>query len=285
MKVKFVAILAMALAASVAWAEFQPNPKGAVKALKVTKGKPFRTGLVFIDGKYIPPPYTVERYGLVLRVNKIQATGPVIPWEEFVKTQAGVKVTKTTSGGEPAAEGDASAEAEPEPEPEIELLSDDDDPLADLFDDEPSAKKSSPKRKAYKPKPRKPVVTTTYTLEGEFVPNDTTKALLAKINQARTDVDAKLRQGGFVCFGSDYTRVTGDERTAKMLLMKLPDIMKTCKSAAELRSAVRSNGFTFMPDALCRDLYLNKVDYIKLLERQKSIKEEADMKALLGDGY
>jgi len=282
MRAKVLVVLAAVAAVSLAWAEFQPNPKGAVKALKVTKGKSFRTGLVFIDGKYIPPPYTIERYGLVLRVNKMPVTGPVIPWEEFVKTQEGVKVTKTTTGGDPAPEGEA-AETEPEPEPEPELLSDDDDPLSDLFDDEPSAKKSSSyARKAYKPKPKKPVVTTTYTLEGDFVPNDTTKALVAKINQARTDVDALLRQGGFVFFGSDYTRVTGDAGTTKMLLMKLPDIMKNSKSAKELRAAVRSSGFTFMPDLLCRDLYLNRVDYIKLLDRQKSIKEESDMKALLG---
>ena len=282
MKTKIAAMLAFALAASLAFAAFQPNPKGAVKALKVTKGKPFKTGVVFVEGKYIPPPYTIERYGLVLRVNKIPVTGPVIPWEEFVKTQEGVTVSKTTSGGDPT--DGAASEPEPEPEPEPELLSDDDDPLADLFDDEPSAKKSAPKKRTFKPKPRKPVVTTTYTLDGDFVPNDTTRALVAKINQARTDVDAQLRRGGFVCFGSDYSRVTGDAGTTKMLLAKLPEIMKTSKSAGELRAAVRASGFTFIPDALCRDLFLNRVDYVKLLERQKAMKEEAEMNALLG-GY
>ena len=92
---KLAAILAMALVASIAQADFAPNPKGAVKALKVESGKPFRSGMVFIDGKYIPPPYTVQRYGLVLRINKIPVTGPLIPWERFVKTQEGVKATKT----------------------------------------------------------------------------------------------------------------------------------------------------------------------------------------------
>ena len=148
MKAKIVLAIAAALAVPFAEASFQPNPKGAVKALKVTRGKPFKTGLVFIDGKYIPPPYTIERYGLVLRVNKIQATNPVIPWEEFIKTQEGVTVSKTTTGGT----SDAATDA-PEPEPEPEILSDDDDPLADLFDDEPSSKKSSPKKPAYKPRP------------------------------------------------------------------------------------------------------------------------------------
>ena len=267
-----------------ACAALQPNPKGAVKALKVTKGKPFKTGLVFIEGKYVPPPYTIERYGLVLRVNKLQATSPVIPWEEFIKTQEGVSVSKTTTGG---ATGAADAAApEPEPEPEPEILPDEDDPLADLFDDEPSVKKSTPKKKAYKPRPRKPTVVTTYTFDGEFTPNDTTKALLGKINQSRTDVDALLRQGGFVFFGADYSRVTGDAGTAKMLLMKLPEIMKTSQSAAALRQAVRAAGFTFIPDELCRDLYQNRVDYIKLLERQRAVKEEAEMNALLeGRGY
>ena len=281
MRVKLAVMVLAVMAMSFARAAFQANPKGAVKALKVTKGRPFRSGLVFIEGKYIPPPYTLERYGLVLRVNKIQATGPVIPWEEFVKTQEGVSVSKTTTGGDPAG-GEAS---EPEPEPEPEALSDDDDPLADLFDDEPSAKKSAPKRKSFKPRPRKPVVTTTYTLDGDFVPNDTTKALVAKINQARTDVDALLRQGGFVFFGSDYSRVTGNEGTARMLLMKLPDILKNAHSASDLRSAVRASGFTFIPDALCRDLYLNRVEYIKMLERQKAVKEEYEMRSMLGDGY
>jgi len=283
MRARVVVMLAAMLMASCVFAAFQPNPKGAVKALKVTKGKPFRTGIVFIEGKYVPPPYTVERYGLVLRVNKNQVTGPVIPWEEFVKTQEGVVVSKNTVGGDPAPEGDA-AEPEPEPEPELEEDEYDGDDLSDLFDDEPTTKKPSATKKTYKPKPRKPVVTTTYTLSGDFVPNDTTKALVGKINQARTDIDALLRQGGFVFFGSDYTRVTGDAGTAKMLLMKLPDIMKTCKSAKELRAAVRANGFTFIPDALCRDLYLNRVDYIKLLERQKAIKEESDMNSLMRGG-
>ena len=281
MKVKAVLSFIAAGVAMFACAALQPNPKGAVKALKVTKGRPFKAGLVFIEGKYVPPPYTIERYGLVLRVNKLQATGPVIPWEEFIKTQEGVSVSRTTTGGTP----DAAA-PEPEPEPEPEILSDDDDPLADLFDDEPSSKKSAPKKKAYKPRPRKPTVVMTYSFDGEFVPNDTTKAMLGTINQSRTDVDALLRQGGFIFFGSDYSRVTGDSGTAKMLLMKLPDIMKTSQSASALRQAVRAAGFTFMPDELCRDLYQNRVDYIKLLERQRAVKEEAEMNALLeGRGY
>jgi len=281
---KTAVLLVVALIATFANAAFAPNPKGAVKALKVERGKPFRTGMVFIDGKYIPPPYTVERYGLVLRINKMQVTGPVIPWEEFVKTQEGVKVTKNVSG--PASDATAETPEEPEPEPEEDDLSDEGDFLSDLFDDEPVVKKSSTsKKKAHKAKPRKPVVTVTYSFDGEFQHNDTTKALLKKISQARTDVDALLRKGGFICFGSDYSRVTGDSGTAKIVLNKLPGLMQTSNDAKSLAAGVRASGISFFPDALCRDLYLNRVDYRKLLERQKATKDEEKVNALINRGY
>lgn len=283
---KTAVMLAAALVAVFAQADFAPNPKGAVKALKVEKGKPFRTGMVFVDGKYIPPPYTVERYGLVLRINKIQVTGPVIPWEEFVKTQEGVKVTKNVSGE--AGEAAAETPAEPEPEIEDDYDSDEGDLLSDLFDDEPVVKKSSSggaKKKAAKAKPRKPVVTVTYSFDGEFQHNDTTKALLKKISQSRTEVDAILRKGGFICFGSDYSRVTGDSGTARIVLNKLPGLMQTSPDARSLAAGVRASGISFFPDALCRDLYRNRVDYRKLLERQKAVKDEEKVNALINRGY
>ena len=288
---KTAMMIVVALAAAFAQAAFAPNPKGAFKALGGERGKPVKTGMVFVDGKYIPPPYTVERYGLVLRVNKTPVTGPVIPWDEFVKTQEGVKVTKTVTGGDPApdASGDAAAAPEPEPEPEEEeevySLSFDDDPLADLFDDEPTAKKPAAKKKASKPKPKKPVVTVTYTLEGEFQHNDKTRAMQKKIMQARTDVENILRNGGFVCFGSKYSRVTGDAGSARIVLGKLPGLMQSCQNAKSLASGIRAAGITFFPDALCRDLYENKIDYRQLLERQKAVEEEEKLNALLKRGY
>ena len=288
---KTAIMIVAALAAVFAQAAFAPNPKGAFKALKGEKSKPIKTGMVFVDGKYLPPPYSVERYGLVLRVNKIQVTGPVIPWDEFVKTQEGVKVTKNVSGGEnPETPGETPAEPEPEPEPEEEeevysLSFGDDDPLADLFDDEPSVKKPAAKKKASKPKPKKPVVTVTYSFDGEFKHNDKTLALQKKIMQARADIETILRDGGFVCFGSSYSRVTGDAGTARIVLGKLPGLMQSSPNAKALASGIRASGITFFPDALCRDLFQNRIDYRQLLERQKAVEEEAKLKALLKGGY
>ena len=265
-------MLAAAFAAATASAAFAPPGK---QALKAARGKQFSAGLVFIDGKYIPPPYTVERHGTVIRINGVQATAPIIAWDEFLKTQEGVKVSKTESAAPEAARP-------PEPDPEVEPLADEDDPLADLFDDEPAAKKKpAAKKPAYKPRPRKPTVTTTYSLEGEFVMNDAAKALLEKINRYRTEVDARLRNGGFLCFGSDYSRVSGDARTAGMILDKLPARMKSSPDAAAFAAGLRADGFTFFPEQLCRDLYQNKVDYIKLQERKRAMDEDAKWNSML----
>ena len=99
---------------------FQKPPAAAAKALKATVGTSFKEGIVFVDGRYLPPPYKVDRYGTVLRINGVQVTGELIPWNEFVKTQSGVTVSKSES--EPAEETPAS---EPEPEPEEELEEED----------------------------------------------------------------------------------------------------------------------------------------------------------------
>ena len=48
---------------------FEQVPRQALVELKATIGKPFTAGLVFIDGKFIPPPYKVERYGTAFRIN------------------------------------------------------------------------------------------------------------------------------------------------------------------------------------------------------------------------
>lgn len=85
---RFVLSALFAVMASVtAFAGFAPVPKEAVKAFKVAKGKPCKTGWVFVNGKYVEPPYVVERYGTAIRINGIQVTDPLVSWEKLVMTQ------------------------------------------------------------------------------------------------------------------------------------------------------------------------------------------------------
>ena len=262
-------------AAIVAEGAFTPAPKASVKALKVTKGKPFTSGLVFIDGKFIKPPYVVERYGNVIRINGVQATQPVIDWSEFLKTQSGLSVTKTEA---PAPE-EKSAPA-PEPVPAAAEADDSDDPLDDLFDDEP-AKPTRRKQTSHHAPAPKPKVTTTMKLDGEFEMNDRSVGLRSKINLKRTEIDAALRRGGFFCFGSSYSTVSGDKSETERILKELPKIMKGYSDPKSFVTAMRQAGFVYFQPRLVQDLFENRIDYLELQKRYKKVLEDKRFDAML----
>ncbi len=274
------AVSAVALAASTAYrSSFSKPPSAAVKALKATRGKEFQSGWVFVDGKYIPPPYKVERFGTVIRINGTQVTGEIVPWTEFIKTQEGVEVTRNESA--PAEEPVEDIFDEEEEEEEEDIFADEEDEestLDDLFDDEPAEKKSAPAKKAKKkrkPRPKKPTVTVSYNFEGEFKPNEKTKALVKKINDERTKIDMKLRSGGYILCGSRYGRtIFGEPAAAKRLLAKLPDIMKDNSNAEAFRSAMFAAGFNYLSPTIISDLHRNRFSYPQIQQRLKAEDEK-----------
>lgn len=276
-----ILLVLCALATSVAMAI--EIPKASAKALGVTKGKSFSSGLVFVNGKYIEPPYVVERWGVGIRINGTPVIGQVIDWTEFIKTQPGAKVTKSESA---AAEVPEEPEEEEEEEEEIDDLDDDlDSSLDDLFDDDPKpAKKASPKKapkKKAKKKAPKPTTTVSYTLEGDFVANDASKAMVTRINKLRTDLNSTLLKGGILIFGDRYSRVAADSHSAEQVLNALPDLQKKSSSAAELAAGARAAGLVYLSSSVCADLFANKVDYLKLQRRRAKWQEDQKVKKLL----
>jgi len=271
-----------ALTVSSAWA-FSDIPRASAEALGVTKGKSFDEGVVFVNGKYLPPPYVVERWGTGLRINGRKVSGQIIDWTEFLKTQSGVKVTRTET---PAGGGPTSAPV-PELAPEPGSAEDDTDTsLDDLFDDDVGKKpktKAKTRKGTVRKTVRKPAATTSYALDGAFVPNDASKALLQKINSLRSEIDRTLRLGGFVCFGNDYPRISGDERTALRLLEKLPDIMKQTENEEAFSAAVHDANLELLTGRLCRDLFRNRIDYLVLRERREAILKDKEWKKTLKD--
>lgn len=276
----FLAVLAAMFAADAQQtSSFRRPPAASLKALKAAVGKPFNSGWVFIDGKYLDPPYKVERYGTVIRINKIQVTGEIVPWEEFIKTQKGVKVSRTETAapaGEPAPE--PVIEEEPEPEPEDDWESS----LDDLFDDAPATKKKSTakKKSTYKPRPPKPTVTVSYSLDGDFVPNDKSNALLQRVNSMRTKIDSLLRGGGYCCFSSRYPAITADGGAARHVLSKLPAIMKDNPNLSAFSQSIRDAGFVYFSEKFVEDLFRNRFDYLKLQKRYNDIIEKEQMEKL-----
>jgi len=252
-------------------------PRASAKALGVTRGKPFSSGVVFVEGKYMPPPYVVERWGNGIRINSKPVTGPIVPWSDFLKTQEGVKVTKSETE-------QTAAPAQVQSAPAAPAADLDDTSLDDLFDDDPKPKAKKPSASAASrpaAAPPKPRVSVTYSLDGEFKPNAATKALVSRINAVRTEIDRILRNGGFICFGESYSRVTGDSRSALTLLERLPAIQRSATDLNAFRSAVRSAGLVYLNEVLCEELFRNRIDYRKLQEQHEKMRREAELNNMI----
>ena len=258
-------------------AAFATVPRQALVELKATVGKPFSSGLVFVNGKFLDPPYKVERYGTALRINGVQVTNEIIPWTEFLKTQPGARIEKVDPP--PAAAAPVAESAPPAEEPEVAVSSDSsDDDIDDLFDDDPKPKKKVAAKPAAVKRPPKaappPQPTTTVVLDGEFVANDKTKAMVARINKERTRIETVLRKGGCYFFGTRYTTISVDRMPAEMFLAAIPGVMKSNTAFEPFSSSARAKGITFLSEAVLRDLFRNRLDYIRLIAREKAIKEE-----------
>ena len=256
---------------------FQQIPKESAKALGVTRGKPFSAGMVFINGKYIEPPYVVERWGTGIRINKEPVTGQVVDWNEFLKTQGGVKIEKR-------AETVSAAPVVQQAAPAVENV--DSSSLDDLFDDDPKPVKrkiDSSTRSSTVTRPPVPRTVVSYALDGEFKSNDASKALVGRINETRTEIDRVLRAGGFICFGDAYSRVTGDKRTLMAMLERLPELEQRSEGLDDFRAGVRSAGLVYLNEVLCEDLFRNRIDYRKLKERRERIKSDQKWSQILDD--
>lgn len=267
----------LAVCAVVFSAEAFPSvPRASANALGVTKGKSFDGGVVFINGKYLPPPYVVERWGTGLRINRRKVTGQVIDWTEFLKTQSDVTVTRSASARSSAPE---PVELAPEPGSDQDGTG---SAFDDLFDDG-GKKRPNVRKTVRKPAETSAEAAVSYSLSGDFAPNEASKNLLARINATRTEIDRLLRMGGFVCFGDNYHRVSGDARTAERLLALLPDIMQHSESEAAFKAAVREAKLEFLAESLCEDLYANRIDYRQLRERLSQLKGNRDLERALGN--
>lgn len=256
---------------------FSEIPRESAKALGVTKGRKFSEGLVFVNGKFIPPPYRVERWGTGIRINKVPVTGQVIDWAEFLKTQPGVKSVPPASAAPSAAAPLPAAPVSAAP------AADDygDASLDDLFDDAPPPKtKSASKPVVATPKPEaKPVP----VLEGPFVKNDAVKALVKQVNAARLEIDRTLRSGGFICFGDNYARIVGDSRAAAKLLEALPEAQMKAETVESFRAAVRAAKLVYLHELVCDELFRNRIDYRRLMEHRQKLQKDAEWRRMMDE--
>lgn len=238
------ATAAMSVLAAFAAPRFEKVPDQALELLKGARSKSVSSGFLFVNGHYVKPSYRVSRMGTAIFVNDVQITGQVVPWASFLATQDGY-----VPPAKPA--------AAPAPKKKAEKSVD------DLFDDAPAESPAAEEKPAEEAEG--PVA---------FSPNAKSAALLKKVDEARIETRRRLRDG-YVCFyGSRYARVLVEPRIARGLLDVLPEAMRDAKNGAALAAALRQKGYPFMGRELCEDLVENRADYLEIVRRRESIKED-----------
>lgn len=271
---------------------FEKVPRDALVALQEARGKPFTGGAVFVNGKYLPPPYVVSRYGTAITINGHQVTGQIVPWNKFLGARHAATTSDAPSAQKPASpaekveeasslddlfEDDSAASSAPSPAPSAATAtaadnSDDMDLIDDLFGDEtekPKAKPRAPVAKAARPAaPAGP--------PPKYVPSARTKQLLDVIDKQRTAYDRALRMNNFYFFSPRYSNVGGNLRVLGIMSEKLPDALKDATSADDLYSRMRRSGLGFVSPEVCADLFANKRTFLSLYELRSRVREEIE---------
>lgn len=277
---------------------FEKVPRDALVALQEARGKPFIAGAVFVNGKYLPPPYVVSRYGTAIVINGCQVTGQVIPWSRFLGARPAAAAPEAASDAAPAADKSAPQEKFEEAKSLDDLFSDGpadsggsspaapaaapvaaaadsedlDSTIDDLFGDETDKPKPKPRpavAKARAPRPAVPAGP-----PPKYVPSARTRQLQETIDMQRTQTDRSLRSGHFYFFSPRYASVGGNLRILGSLMEKLPDAMKDAASAEDLYARMRRAGLGFVSMELCTDLYANKRTFPSLYELRTRVRED-----------
>ena len=289
---------------------FEKVPRNALFALQEARGKPFTAGAVFVNGKYLPPPYVVSRYGTAISINGHQVTGQIIPWSKFrgVRPAAAVGAAPASAASDPGkveqatslddlfsgddAETPSAAAPEPAPAPApaapAAAPADDDidDTLEDLFGDGPA----KPKAKARPAPARRPAPRVAPEPEEEppldkFEHTSRTRQLLDSIDKQRTSIDRSLRANEFLFFSPRYSSVSGNLRILGSMVEKLPDAMRDATSAEDLYARLRKAGLGFISMEVCTDLYANKLTFPSLYDLRTRVREEIKRrKAMSAEG-
>jgi hypothetical protein len=266
-------------------AQLPEVPIEAIEALGITTGAPQKNGFVFIEGRYIPPPYTVSRRGNGIFINRIQVEQPVA-WtvetltpavvpapnkEEEPKKREAVKVSPFDDTPAPefvVAETNAPAFSEETPEephepPRVGRT------LDSLFD-EPAENvlPAEEKRELAAEKKAAPIVLTQKQKE----------ELRQKLDITRSRFELGLAQGEIFFFNYKHSRLNGTYGTAKALFTVLPEALRYALSPQDLMDKLNQGGVYFLDMNACIDLYKNKLSFVALSDRRRAIKLSEEIK-------
>lgn len=257
-------------------AELPEVTEAAVAELGSLSGVPQMTGFVFIEGRYVPPPYTVSRKGNGLFINRILVEQPVA-W--------GLAGPAADSGQKKSVDADSDLEKEETP---VEAPN----PVApgstttvksidDLFSDEEVS----------------PALVTAAASGAEGTPEGTLpqqgraraadkgiekkkEAFLTSLERTRKGYELSLAQGEVFFFSRWSNRVNGNYGTARTLMGVLPKALRYAQSPQDLMMRLKQGGVYFLDLGMCSELFMNKNTFPLLEERLAKIEEAESFEAM-----
>lgn len=282
-------------------------PEEAALELGTTSGTPQLNGFVFIEGRYVPPPYTVARKGNGIFVNRIQVSQP-IPWSRVegggAEPAPPSPPTPPPSPQAPPADGETDGDAVVDPVEEPDGADAAPVPVPvpvpvatprpvrapaparapsidDLFadDDEEEEAKTPPARQvapAVQVAPRKPVK----PVETAPLPPISKERLKDGLDKLRLRYETALSRKEIFFFSARHTLISGNSGVARTLIGVLPTALRAATSPDDLLARLQAGGVYFLDLETARMLYRNKLMFPQLQARLDKIKrtEEREMK-------
>jgi hypothetical protein len=260
---------------SVCHAQLPEVPSEAIEALGLTLGTPKRKGFVFIEGRYISPPYTVSRKGNGIFINRIQVEQP-IAWTAEALTPSAIPPSKAVVNTPDKAE-----EVNPSPlPPPLDTAA----PVA-VIDSGAVATPPTTEGQVGKsldalfdgPSTNNIVIDAPNPagLEKKALPVGLTQQqkdeLRKKLDMIRARFELGLAQGEIYFFNMKHGRVNGTYGTAKALFAVLPEALRYSQSPQDLMARLGQGGVNFLDLATCVDLYKNKLNFMVLSDRRRLI--------------
>jgi len=263
-------ILAVGLGLSLSL--FADVSERAVAELGSTFGLPQMTGFVFIEGRYLAPPYTVTRRGNGIFINRVFVEAPV-PWIATPVAEDDVVVPAAGAAKAVDADGDFEEEAPAVQQAPVPATKAPDAPkvaksIDDLFDDDfPDAPAPAARGQGV------PAALPGGDDQagGESAAKRDKSTTLAQLERIRKGYENALSQGEIFFFGQRHNRINGNYGTARALIGVLPKALRSAQSPQDLLQKLNQGGVYFIDIAICTELFRNKNTFPLLEERLAKI--------------
>lgn len=267
---------------------FQPLCNGAtgeeqsaVRDLGRTEGNPVTNGFVFIDGKYIDPPYVVTRQGNGIFINGHLVERPC-PWPIPGKTKSEIpaedpKMPATITDKSSMYDGTLVEYMDKKRAYHAHRVHGKEfaDVMVKAYAELPCVQQAKLGRDFNH------VDVTWKNGEVEHIrivpftrkPTEWTRqTILERIEKDRVNYEDRLNKGDYYFLGSAHGRMTGTADGARMVLGALVPILKTSKDAKEVQERMAQAGFSWYDDRAAQAFFAHRGDSKDLETRVEKLK-------------